>query len=409
MPDGYTTITDAPVELAATADGQPTRSRIHVAQLGTYNDRRYGRFAIDQRRVDNWKRLLAEHFNGRVPIDRDHSTDKGGSSEAWGWITSLQQDGQDIMADVEWTPAGEQAIREKRYLYISPTFVEELRDQEGKSLGPALLRAALTNTPFLHRMPAISLSGPVLAAQVDDDHQLETKRDPSAGDEHHNVKCPKCDTVQSATHSKCSNCGHDLNAARRGKFVNLDNRPTMPLPKKILDALGLPEDADDDQVIGKIGDLKKKGEPKKTDTLTLEAQASAEGKVILDAAAHAKLEQQAAAGEQAAQTLHTQRFEQAYRGALDAGRVDAKPETRERFEGLYRANADLTVQTLDALPVTVNLTARGSGGDTTATPDGYDDESYKLDQRVQSRMSDKGEDYTVALNAVLAEDERMVA
>jgi hypothetical protein len=40
-------------------------------------------------------------------------------------------------------------------------------------------------------------------------------------EQHHRLKCPKCDRVQSASNSKCSNCGHDLSKARRGKFARL--------------------------------------------------------------------------------------------------------------------------------------------------------------------------------------------
>jgi peptidoglycan hydrolase-like protein with peptidoglycan-binding domain len=38
---------------------------------------------------------------------------------------------------------------------------------------------------------------------------------------HHRLKCPKCGRVQSATHNKCENCGHDLRKARKAKFSNL--------------------------------------------------------------------------------------------------------------------------------------------------------------------------------------------
>jgi peptidoglycan hydrolase-like protein with peptidoglycan-binding domain len=51
---------------------------------------------------------------------------------------------------------------------------------------------------------------------------VKEARDSSASDSHHNVKCPSCGTVQSATHKTCSNCGHSLAAARRGKFANLN-------------------------------------------------------------------------------------------------------------------------------------------------------------------------------------------
>lgn len=38
----------------------------------------------------------------------------------------------------------------------------------------------------------------------------------------HNLKCPKCGTVNKASSSKCSNCGHDLTEARKAKFANLN-------------------------------------------------------------------------------------------------------------------------------------------------------------------------------------------
>lgn len=54
---------------------------------------------------------------------------------------------------------------------------------------------------------------------------MSDKEDKSAGNEHRNVKCPKCDTVQSATHKKCSSCGHDLKQAIKAKFAKLSFDP----------------------------------------------------------------------------------------------------------------------------------------------------------------------------------------
>jgi hypothetical protein len=44
----------------------------------------------------------------------------------------------------------------------------------------------------------------------------------AAPEEHHKLKCPKCDTVQSASNRTCTNCGHDLTEARKAKFANLN-------------------------------------------------------------------------------------------------------------------------------------------------------------------------------------------
>jgi uncharacterized OB-fold protein len=64
---------------------------------------------------------------------------------------------------------------------------------------------------------------PVLQAEIEGAvAQVLEARDSSASDSHRNVKCPKCNTVQSATHKTCSNCGHDLADARKAKFAKAE-------------------------------------------------------------------------------------------------------------------------------------------------------------------------------------------
>lgn len=358
MPD-VAFVVDAPLELAA-ADGPP-RSRIQVAQLGSYSDPRYGAFTITASEVANWTRLLADYFQGRVPIDLDHATDKGGASEAAAWIVGLTREGNDVYADVEWTPKGESAVREKRYLYISPTFVSDLKDQQGKSRGPALLRAALTNNPFLRQMPAVSLSAAQLA---------------------HRIGGPP------------------------------DSRPAMSdLLKTLAKLHGLPEDADEAKVLEAVTTAKSKADepPPSTDTRTLEAMATAEGKRLLTADEVKTLTNSAARGAQAAADLATMRFDTAFTKALHDGRVDAKPETRELHAAIYAGDPGQSLKLLDSLHPVANLTAKGEGGNHGETPDGVDPDSFQLDRKVKARMADKHETYPIALDAVLTFDEAGVS
>jgi phage I-like protein len=162
LPTGLISVADVTL-----AEGKASK-RIPVARLGKYRDRRYGEFAITRQDYDGWVKNLA-HFNGEVPIDYDHGPERNASSEAAGWIKTLELDGELVMANVEFTPPGAQAIREGRWKYISPTFVPDLKDEQGRSLGPALKGAGLTNRPFLKRgMPAITLSeDPELQAASD--------------------------------------------------------------------------------------------------------------------------------------------------------------------------------------------------------------------------------------------------
>lgn len=360
MLDAIAFIADAPTQLAA----EGARSRIQVAELGSYSDPRYGDFQITAAEVANWEKLLGSHFQGRVPIDQDHSTDRGGKSEAAGWITGLTRDGNAVYADVEWTPLGESAVKEKRYLYVSPTFKSDLKDQRGNSLGPALLRAALTNAPFLQQMPAVSLSAHAGFA--------ERLADPTP---------PPADT-----------------------------RPAMSdLLKTLAATFGLPDDADEAKILDAAKTAKTAADAKpleSTDTKTLEAQAAAEGKVLLDAAQVTKLTDAADQGVRALSQLSTMKFDAAYDKALQSGRLDAKPETRELHAALYAADAEKSLKLLETLPEgVVNLTARGAGGHDDEIPAGYDEDSVKLDRRVKARMTEKGEDYTTSLSAVMAEDD----
>lgn len=158
-PGVLTAAIDAPITLGDTLTEGPSRSRIVVAKLGKYQDKRYGNFQITREDYDGWQRNLSKSFNGRVPIDIDHAPEKGRGTEAAAWITNLDLDGDKVLADVEWTPLGERAVKERRYLYISPTFVQDWKDETGAKSGRALIGAALTNRPFLRKdMPALTLA-----------------------------------------------------------------------------------------------------------------------------------------------------------------------------------------------------------------------------------------------------------
>lgn len=352
-------VVDAPTQLAAT-DGAP-RSRIQVAELGAFWHGRYGDFKITAEQVASWQRNFQAHYNGEVPIDLDHATDKGGSSEAAGWIKALQVEGSKVYADVEWTPLGAAAIAEKRYRYISPTY-GLLKDERGKPLGDALMRAGLTNNPHFRHMPAITLSAAV--------EEFAERRPP--------------------------------------KEPGSDSRPAMSdLLKTLAKLHGLPEDADEAKVLEAATAAAKPPPP--TDTKTLEAMAQAEGKVLLTADQVATLTADAAKGVKAETDLAALTFETAYKAALSKGRIDAKPETREMHAQIFELDREKSLKLLESLPEgVVNLTARGEGGDAAEVPTGYDADSVLLDRKVQARMADKHEDYPTALSAVLATDEMTV-
>jgi phage I-like protein len=99
--------------------------RIELVPVGATVTERDGRTWKNtnpqQAALNSMKRLA------KLSIDVNHATDlaapKGGASPAFGWITALTADGRGaIFADVEWTPRGTEAVKNKEYGFISPVF-----------------------------------------------------------------------------------------------------------------------------------------------------------------------------------------------------------------------------------------------------------------------------------------------
>lgn len=155
---------EIPTQALATTGSPP----VTITRAGQFWDPRYGDFEITLM-------LLAEmvrNFNTRaygqdIFIDVSHRPDDG----AAGKITRLWVDGDRLLADVEWTPFGRQAITERGYQYLSAEYHENWIDNETRQpRGALLLGAALTIRPVIKRVDPITLSEPTgiyraLAAQ----------------------------------------------------------------------------------------------------------------------------------------------------------------------------------------------------------------------------------------------------
>lgn len=107
-----------------------------------------------QFRIDDAEAVIAASLDlapGRVlPIDFDHRTfaaPGSADSRAAGWITGLEVEGDRIMASVEWTEEGRQAVSGRSYRFVSPVF-KNLPD------GQVVLieGAGLVNTPALPQL-----------------------------------------------------------------------------------------------------------------------------------------------------------------------------------------------------------------------------------------------------------------
>lgn len=344
-------INDVPEELTLAA-GKVT-SRIQIAKTGVFKDPRYGTFKITlsdfQKWIKNFNDLNKADDRLGLPIDVDHRPETQGNTEAAGWVTGLTVDGQTLWATAEWNDLGQELVKNKRYAYISPSYVANYKDEHGKEHGTALLGVALTNRPFLS-MATVSLS------------------------KLHNT------TTESYIPDE------------------------MPFPVTILNALGLGADAEEATVLSKITELLAKPEPQ---TKTLADMAKAEGMMLLTADNYATLAQQAAEGSAAAASLKEQRFELAFTTALnDPKGARVVPAQKDDLKKLYDVDADTCISLIASFPSVVNAQPGGSGGDSLTVSLSksevedfdIDEDMVNLDRKAQELMTaDSNLDYGKAV------------
>lgn len=385
------------------------RTRIQIAQLGDFKHARYGDFSVTESNVANWTKNLAHLPGGRAPIDLDHSANRlPRKTEAAGWITGIDMADGVPMADVEWTPVGEQAIRDKRYLFFSPTY-GKFEDEHGTVHDDTLVGGGLTNKPHFSKLPTLSLAAPermveayeriydndLTELDVDaDERKLALKEGNSLPDGSYPIR----NTAQLHAAAILAASGHgDVQGARklitrRAKELGVQltslpgfgsDSPAKNMDTAILTLLDLDESADEAKVLEAITALKTP--PAAEPVKTLEQQAADAGMVVLDSAQLTQLTSDAAAGREAKDELHANRFENAWTKALDAGR--ATPAMEETKRALYAVAPDLTIKELDEGPTIINVKPSGWKNDKDApgaqtSPPGVEPENYALDQKI---------------------------
>jgi phage I-like protein len=135
--------------------GEPLE--IQIAPLGEYPATLMGGDDPEPQRVVQRLdlgalRRVADAFapEHELLVDVDHVSEAGGSTEAYGWITGLRVDEQDgLLATINWTSIGAEAVSDRRYRFVSPVFGIDLDSTSSTAIPSALLSLALTNTPNL--------------------------------------------------------------------------------------------------------------------------------------------------------------------------------------------------------------------------------------------------------------------
>lgn len=163
---------------------------------------------------------IARNASGEILVDFEHNAENGGPTDAAAWISDITVKDDGLWGLFKLTDAGADALRNRRLRFLSPAW-----DLDGEGRPERLVSVALTNKP---NIPA----GPVLnrADQDDTPPTVEEK-------------------------------GHDM---------------TPEIRAKILELLGLPAEASDEDIVTAITTVKNNCDELQEKALNAEAEAAAD-------------------------------------------------------------------------------------------------------------------------------------
>jgi phage I-like protein len=132
-------------------------STFQAMPYGKYTHPVYGEIELNEAKA----REAADNVNKRVrgqdlDIDYDHKQFGG---EAAGWVKGAEARSDGLYLTVEWTKRAWQAIKEKAYRYFSPEFTDEWTHPKTKTTYKnVLFGGGITNRPFLKDILPLNMS-----------------------------------------------------------------------------------------------------------------------------------------------------------------------------------------------------------------------------------------------------------
>jgi len=131
-------------------------SVVTITRTGTFTDPRYGSFEISKEMLLSMVKNFDDKVYGQeIFFDVAHKASDGAAAK----VLSLRIEGNRLRAQVEWTPFGIKAVKDRGFVYLSAEFHEDFVDNEaGQSHGATLLGAGLTIRPVIKGLDTIQLA-----------------------------------------------------------------------------------------------------------------------------------------------------------------------------------------------------------------------------------------------------------
>jgi len=152
------------------SDSKPNAAWLQAFPVGEYSHPLYGKIKMTFERAKTMASNVIKNVRG-IDIAIDYGHDSGGP--AAGWVSSAEARPDGLWLFVEWTDEAAGDIREGKYRYFSPEYVDQWKHPEsGTKFKDVLLGGGLTNRPFLKGIMPVNLSE-VLGEDPNPTEQLE--------------------------------------------------------------------------------------------------------------------------------------------------------------------------------------------------------------------------------------------
>ena len=129
-------------EIKETIDNGETE--VQIATIGTVVGSDVDGNPVEQNFTEESLQKIAENTTDEVLVDTEHQSEKGGTTEANGWLSKLNfVPGKGLFGSIKWTDIGRKLVENRVFRWLSPSWLIDKVTKEPV----AMTSVALTNKP----------------------------------------------------------------------------------------------------------------------------------------------------------------------------------------------------------------------------------------------------------------------
>ena len=129
-------------EIKETIDNGETE--VQIATIGTVVGSDIDGNPVEQNFTEDSLQKIAENTTDEVLVDAEHQSEKGGTTEAKGWLSKLNfVPGKGLVGSIKWTDIGRKLVENRVFRWLSPSWLIDKVTKEPV----AMTSVALTNKP----------------------------------------------------------------------------------------------------------------------------------------------------------------------------------------------------------------------------------------------------------------------